>query len=251
MSRWHAFVVFLVVALPLRAGAEPSRIGEISALVGEGIVTHASDAEPVPLKVHADVFLRDRIETKEQAVARVLFGGRITVTIRERSVVTITDDPLHARVEIESGALAFKVQKNGLRPGEVAEIYTPNAVAGIRGSLVVAEVTGTKDNPNSDITVLEASHPITVAPRSDPSQAVALRPGHGVTVSGLHHAARIGPVRHLSRERLGRAADAAEVPGRPRDGGAERNIRQPERKGRAARGETGQDRFAGRPIRHR
>jgi FecR protein len=215
-------VVLLVLGLGGRASAQSSSVGLISALVGEGVVTHVAVAEPSPLKLDDQVFLKDRIETRERSVARVLFGGRITVTIRERSIVTITDDPARPQVELERGKLALKVHQNGLRPGEVAEIYTPNAVTGIRGSLVVAEVAGPTDNPDSHITVLEAHHPITVAARNNPNQLQSLRPGQALTVSGPRHSARLRPVRHITREHARREAEAAEVPGRPRDGGEER-----------------------------
>lgn len=179
------------------------------------------------MKVRDDVFLRDRIQTAEQSVIRVLMGGRITITIRERSIVTITDDPTRPRVDLESGRLAFKVHQGGLRPGEVGEIFTPNTVAAIRGSLVIAEVNGS----DSDVTVLEAHKQITIAPRDNPSQTTILPIGHTVRVSGPRHAARLGLVRRAAREHLQRAAEFAEVPGRRRDGGEERGfdrLRQPE-----------------------
>jgi FecR-like protein len=220
------------------ASAQSPSIGLISALVGEGVVTHSAQAQPSPLQLDALVFLKDRIETRERSVARVLFGGRITVTIREQSIVTITDDPAHPRVELESGKLALKVHRNGLRPGEVAEIYTVNAVTGIRGSLVIAEVEGPTDKPDSHITVLEAHHPITVAARNNPNQVQSLLPGQALTVSGPRHSARFRPLRHITPEHARREAEAAEVPGRPRDGGEEhRYAPRPVRGGpRTARG---------------
>jgi hypothetical protein len=208
-----------------RVAAQSSGVGLVSALVGEGTITHSADAGPEPLRLDEEVFLKDRIATGERSVARVLFGGRITVTIRERSIVTITDDPVHPRVELEGGKLAFKVHPNGLRPGEVAEIHTPNTIVGIRGSLVVAEVTGTAANPDSAITVLEANHPITVAPRSSPAQFRSLVPGQRLTISGPPHNARMTPPRWIPRQHLLREAETAEVPGRPRDGGEERRYR--------------------------
>jgi hypothetical protein len=220
------------------ASAQSPSIGLISALVGEGVVTHSAQAQPSPLQLDAPVFLKDRIETRERSVARVLFGGRITVTIREQSIVTITDDPAHPRVELESGKLAFKVHRNGLRPGEVAEIYTVNAVTGIRGSLVIAEVEGPTDKPDSHITVLEAHHPITVAARNNPNQVQSLLPGQALTVSGPRHSARFRPLRHITPEHARREAEAAEVPGRPRDGGEEhRYAPRPVRGGPRTRGE--------------
>ena len=216
--RHTALVVSLLIALPSLADAQTPPVGAIAALVGEGTITHAVRAERAPAKVRDEVYVRDRIETAQRSVIRVLMGGRLTITIRERSIVTITDDPMRSRVDLESGTLAFKVHEGGLRAGEVAELLTPNTVTGIRGSLVVAEVRGT----DSDVTVLEAHRPITIAPRSNPAQTTPLPVGHTLRVSGPRHAPRFGQIRRALRERLAYVADLAEVPGRPRDGGQER-----------------------------
>ncbi|HEY3099176.1 MAG TPA: FecR domain-containing protein [Methylomirabilota bacterium] len=216
--RRAGIVVALLIALPSLAGAQTQPVGAIAALVGEGTITHAVRAERAPAKVRDEVYVRDRIETAQRSVIRVLMGGRVTITIRERSIVTITDDPMRTRVDLESGTLAFKVHEGGLRAGEVAELLTPNTVTGIRGSLVIAEVSGT----DSDVTVLEAHRPITIAPRSNPTQTMQLPVGHTVRVSGPRQAPRFGQIRRALRERLAYVADLAEVPGRPRDGGQER-----------------------------
>src|SRR5207247_1654000 len=84
-------------------------------------------------------------------------------------------------------------------------------ITGIRGSLVVAEVSGS----DSDVTVLEAHRPITIAPRSNSTQTTQLPVGHTVRVSGPPHAPRFGQIRRALRERLSYVADRAEVPGRP------------------------------------
>ena len=165
-------VVSLVLGTSALAAAQAQPIGAIAALVGQGTISHSGNAERAPAKVRDDVFVRDRIETAEKSVIRVLMGGRITVTVRERSIVTIIDDPMRPRVDLESGKLAFKVHEGGLRAGEVAEVATPNAIVGIRGSLVVAQASGT----DSDVTVLEAHKPIhRPARRADADDAPADR----------------------------------------------------------------------------
>jgi hypothetical protein len=220
-------VIGLVIGLPALAGAqaEPQPaakpIGAIAALIGSGTITRAAETEPAPVAVRDPVLMRDKIQTAESSVIRVIMGGRITITIRERSIVTITDDPMRPRVDLESGRLAFKVHEGGLTAGQVGELRTPNAVTAIRGSLVVAHVNGS----DSDVTVLEAHLPITIAPRDNPTQTTHLPIGHTVRVSGPRHAPRIGAVKAAAKEHLERAAELAEVPGRPRDGGQERNFK--------------------------
>jgi len=184
----HVWLAIILAVGPADASAQAQPVGAIAALVGQGTVIHVAAVERAPAKLRDEIFVRDRIETAEQSVIRVLMGGRITVTIRERSIVTITDDPMRSRVDLQSGTLAFKVHEGGLRAGEVAEILTPNAVTAIRGSLVIAQVSG----GDSDVTVLEAHKPITIAPRANPTQTTHLPIGHTVRVSGPRHAARIG-----------------------------------------------------------
>src|SRR5207244_1418742 len=111
-------VLSLVLGGAALAAAQAQPIGAIAALVGQGTITHSGNAERAPAKVRDGVFIRDRIETAEKSVMRVLMGGRITVTVRERSIVTIIDDPMRPRVDLESGKLAFKVHEGGLRAGE-------------------------------------------------------------------------------------------------------------------------------------
>jgi hypothetical protein len=218
--------LLLLLGLVAPAAAQSSGVGVVAKLSGDAVVTHATIAEPALLKLDDAVFLKDRIETRERAVVRVLFGGRFVVTVREYSVLTVSDDPAHPRVELQSGKLALKVLKGGIQAGESVEIWTPNAIVGIRGSLVVAEVTGTPSQPDSDITVLEASHTITVAPRSNPTKIAPLRPNESVRVSGHGAHARVQPVRAITRPYARSLAGVIEVPGHPRDGGEERRARR-------------------------
>jgi hypothetical protein len=198
------------------AAGEPS-VGQVTAVAGQGVVFHASAAQGLALNVQDDVFLRDRIETRERSVVRVLLGGKATVTVRELSTLTITEDPRAATVELSEGKVALHVNKALMKPGDIIRIQTPNAIVGVRGSLVVAEVTGPPDARQSHVTALEASLPILVAPRSDPNQTTALRPNQAVTVSGPRHAARVGTVRMISTERARREAETAEMPGHRRE----------------------------------
>lgn len=194
------------------AAAEEPSVGQVTALVGEGMVFHATAPPALALSVQDDVFARDRIETRERSVVRMLLGGKATVTVRELSTLTISEDPSGATVELHGGKIALHVNKTLMKPGDVVRILTPNAILGVRGSLVVAEVTGPQDAPLSTVTALEASLPILVAPRSNPNRTTPLLPNQAVTVSGPRHAGRVGMVRPVSREHARQAAEAAEMP---------------------------------------
>jgi hypothetical protein len=130
-------VLFLVPSLA--SAQAPSKAGVVTTLEGNVTATRAT-APPVPLRFKDDVLIRDRITTAEQSLARMLLGGKAVVTVRERSVLTITEVPGRSMIEIDSGKFALAVARERMRPGEVIEIRTPNAIAGVRGSVIVTEV---------------------------------------------------------------------------------------------------------------
>ena len=84
--------------------------------------------------------MQDRITTGEDSIVRILLGGKAVVTVRERSVLTISETPTTATVEVGSGKVAVAVAKERMRAGDSVEVKTPNAVAGIRGTVLIAEV---------------------------------------------------------------------------------------------------------------
>jgi hypothetical protein len=130
--------VALLTAPPWAATAE--RVGVVTNLEGMATVTRVALPEPRLLQFKDDVFVRDRITTGERSIVRVLLGGKATVTARERSVLTITEVPGVSNIELGAGRISVAVAKGSMKPGEIIEIRTPNAVTAIRGTVVVAEV---------------------------------------------------------------------------------------------------------------
>jgi hypothetical protein len=135
MTRLLGLLSALAVAMP---AAAQERVGVATTVLGPVTVTRVA-ASPTPLKFKDDVFLNDRVATGEQAFVRMLLGGKAIVTARERSVVTITEVPGLSTIDVVSGRISVAVDKSRMRPGELVEIKTPNAVSGIRGTIVVAE----------------------------------------------------------------------------------------------------------------
>ena len=133
-------LVALVVAAPASAFAQPTKAGVVTTVHGTATVSRASLSQPVPLKFKDDVFAQDRVSTGDDSVARILLGGRAIVTVRERSSLTITEVPHVSTIDVGVGRAAIAVAKERMKPGETIEIRTPNAVAGIRGTIVVVEV---------------------------------------------------------------------------------------------------------------
>lgn len=140
-SAAHALsAVLLLSALgPWAEAAEPGAVGVVTTLQGRASVAHAARPEPVRLSFKDDVFPRDRISTGEGALVRVLLGGHAVVTVRELSVLTISEQAGRAVVALQSGAVAASVANERMRPGESIEIRTPNAIAAVRGTVLVVE----------------------------------------------------------------------------------------------------------------
>jgi FecR-like protein len=134
---WLALAVYL---LPAPALAQATKAGVVTTLEGNVTAVRAVAPRPVALKFKDDVFVQDRVVTGEQSFARLLLGGKAVVSIRERSAVTITEIPGRSTIDVESGKIALSVARDRMQPGEVINIKMPNVVAGVRGTVVIAEV---------------------------------------------------------------------------------------------------------------
>src|SRR5438034_10421224 len=140
----------IVVAVSLIAGGLPGSVsaqapkaGVVTNLEGNVTAARTTSAQPIALKFKDDVFVNDRVVTGDRSLARLLLGGKAVVTVRERSALTITEVPGKATIDLSAGKIAVAVAKDKMRPGESIEIRAANAVAGIRGTVIVAEVSST------------------------------------------------------------------------------------------------------------
>jgi FecR-like protein len=141
MKRWTAAAGLAVVLVaahhPVPAAAQTSEaVGVVTTLDGRATVARPALTAPLALKFRDDVFGRDRINTQENSLVRVLLGGKAILTVRELSQVTISEEPGRAVVTLPSGKVVLAVAKQRMRPGESVEIRTPNAVAAVRGSIL-------------------------------------------------------------------------------------------------------------------
>jgi hypothetical protein len=150
-----ALLLTAAAALLLASSAlAGERVGVVTNIEGTATVARLTQPDVRPLSFKDDVFLRDRITTGERSFVRVLLGGKATVTARERSVLTITEVPGVATVQLGEGRISVAVSKALMKPGEVIEIKTPNAVTAIRGTVVVADVEPAGNGYRSTITIL-------------------------------------------------------------------------------------------------
>ncbi len=143
MSKVIRVVLSAAFVLSLSSGPAlaQSKAGVVTNLEGTATATRRTLPQPVTLKFRDDVFQNDRIVTGDRSIARLLLGGKAVVTIRERSALTITEVPGKSTIDLASGKIALSVAHDRLRPGERVEVRTPNAVAAVRGTTFVVEVT--------------------------------------------------------------------------------------------------------------
>ena len=131
--------------------AQAQRAGVVT--TATGTVTVARDAaSPAPLRFRDEIYLHDRIATAESSPARILLGGKAVVTGSERSVVTITEAPGRSTIDLVSGRISLAVARERMKPGDTVEIRTPIAIAGVRGTVVIAE---TLDGGAAQFTVVK------------------------------------------------------------------------------------------------
>jgi hypothetical protein len=120
--------------------AQAPAIGEVTRLTGSAIVERAGAATRIPLKVRDAVYLRDRVTTLEESILLMLVGGKAVVTMRETTSLTSNEAPGVATLDVSAGSIKLAVLTVRLKPGDAIEVVTPNAVAAVRGTVLVVEV---------------------------------------------------------------------------------------------------------------
>jgi FecR-like protein len=138
----------LSVALSAPASGQ-ERVGVVTTVIGPVTVARAP-LPSAPLKFKDDIFVRDRVTTGDNAMMRILMGGKVVVTARERSTLTVTEVPGLSTIDLTSGRIAVAVDKTRMKPGERVDVRTPNAIAGVRGTVLIVEAQGN----TSSVTVL-------------------------------------------------------------------------------------------------
>jgi len=192
-------LVALVVGVPGFAQAQDRLgVGVVTTLVGEATVARAA-ARPQHLRMRDDVFPLDRITTGERSMVHVLLGGKALLTVRELSVVTVTEDGSHAIVDLQSGKVGLAVVRERMKPGELIEVQTPHAVAAVRGTVLVVEIVPGQAGDPSDAggsTNVHLLHgKLDVSLRSNPG-AAPVRLESLQTVTASRHV--LGAMRPLS-----------------------------------------------------
>jgi hypothetical protein len=131
----------MALLFPVLAWAQSApEVGVVTTMQGQATVARLASTAALPLKFKDSIFERDRISTAENSTVKVLMGGKAIVTVRELSMLTITEDLGKTTINLESGKIAVAVARQRMKPGDRLEVHTPNAVAAVRGTVFVVEV---------------------------------------------------------------------------------------------------------------
>jgi FecR-like protein len=142
LRRWALAASLAILACP-EPGLTQEPVGVVTTLAGQATRTASAPGEtPAPLRFKDGVFGADTIRTAERSFVRVLLERKAVLTVRELSVLRITEDATQAAVDLKAGGIAFSVARPRLRPGETVLVRTPNAVAAVRGTTIVVETQG-------------------------------------------------------------------------------------------------------------
>jgi hypothetical protein len=192
--------VLLVALWPTMVMAFPlQEAGIVTTIAGKASVTRVSLTQTLPLHFKDPLYLGDKISTAEDSIVRVLLGGKALVTVRELSVFSITEDVGKSTVNLTQGKISLAVARQRMSQGESVEVRTPNAVAAVRGTVLVVEVepaptAATTPGPavfSSTITVIKGT--VTVGSLNAPN-TVTLNTLQSVGVVGQ----TVGAVQNIS-----------------------------------------------------
>ena len=203
-TKIFAMAAALICVSPVLASAQSDEsAGVVTTVNGDATLVRAMAAtQPVALRMRDEIFVRDRIQTRERSLVRVLLGGKALITVRELSVLTVTEEAGRVTVDLQSGKVGVAVVKARMRPGEIIEIRSPNATASVRGTVFVVEVDpmqpGQAGSAAATVTRVHLFHgALDVSARLDPSNpTVRLAELQSVVVAGN----QLSSVKPISRD---------------------------------------------------
>jgi hypothetical protein len=161
---------------------QPQSIGRVTALEGKVTVLHQGKFAPEPLTLQKLVFQEDIIETDRASKVRITLSDATVISLGEQSRLDLKQFSHNARQQTRSNRLAIAwgvfraILKEMTSPSSV-EVITPTAVAAIRGTDLMGEVT----EDSTAIVVLEGTVAVSnVRPMF--LGVSTLTPGMGTTV---------------------------------------------------------------------
>jgi hypothetical protein len=161
---------------------QPKSIGRVTALEGKVTVLRQGKFAPEPLTLQKPVFQEDIIETDRASKVRITLSDAMVISLGEQSRLELQQFSHDVRQQTRAGRLAIAwgvfraILKDMTSPSGV-EVITPTAVAAIRGTDLMGEVTA----DSAAIVVLEGTVAVSNV-RPMVHGVSTLTPGMGTTV---------------------------------------------------------------------
>jgi hypothetical protein len=184
---WLCFLVVLGLLSPLPSAVAHAQdgksIGQVTAVEGRVTVLRQGKFAPEPVMVRKSVFREDIIETDRASKVRITLVDATVISLGEQSRLELRQFSYDSQQQKRAGRFAmtlgvFRAILKELMPQSTFEVTTPTAVAAIRGTDLMGEV-----SPNSTaIVVLDGTVEISSVRPSVPDQVV-LTAGMGTTVT--------------------------------------------------------------------
>src|SRR3990172_9187930 len=211
-KRWlwnTSSVLGLVLLIPLLTYAQQQPAGVVTGIQGQAQLTRPATA-PTPLRFKEGVVIRDVVDTREKSLARILFGSRSTVTVRELSRLEVREELLAGGArrdvhDLSSGAILVNVARQLMRPGDEVQIRTPNAVAAVRGSTLFASFNAVLNQ--SFFALLSGSGLVTPQGQAP----ITLTPNTGLNITGTGPTVQAGPVQVITQAQATQIVQESQV----------------------------------------
>ncbi len=171
--------LLLLLSLVPPAWAQDTKgIGVVMALTGQADVKRPAVPQAMALKLKDPLNVRDIVETREQALARLLLMGKSTVTVRELSRFEIREERLpdgaqRAGIDLAAGRVRVQVARRLMKPGDEIQIRTINVIVAVRGSEGIIEADKLPDGtPRTRVTGVSGEFRVTL-PTTKPITTMA------------------------------------------------------------------------------
>jgi hypothetical protein len=178
-------VLGLLSPLPSAVGhaQDGKSIGQVTAVEGKVTALRQGKFAPEPLTLRRPVFREDIIETDRASKVRITLVDATVISLGEQSRLELMQFSYDPQQQRRAGRFAvalgvFRAILKELMPQSTFEVTTPTAIAAIRGTDLMGEV-----SPNSTaIVVLDGTVAVSNVRPSVADQAV-LTPGMGTSVT--------------------------------------------------------------------
>lgn len=121
-------------------------IGQVAALQGQATVQRAGSSQTMPLRVESPVYRDDTIQTLEASKIRLFLIDGTELALGERGVMTLSQFVFAPQRHTHRGVVSiargiFRAVTRKVLPQTAFEVRTATAVAAIRGTQWLGEVT--------------------------------------------------------------------------------------------------------------